>query len=394
MGQTHKASRATGNLSTGCRTCSCVHRLYEAIKQIAAIVRARSRLRVILHGEYWTRFVRHALDRAVVQIHVGHAQLDRPLDPRARASNGKAVVLRGDLDDPCLQVLHRVVPTAVAVGKLVRRSAEGANDELESQADTEHRQAGIGKDAYLLGSPGYGCRISGTVGHEDAARIGRQNGLDGRYGRHDDHGKAVVADQFQGSALDPIVEADDTACRGIGLFERVRRRSRHLRRQLPAVHRRLALHPLHGLRLFRRGHEEPGTHGPQLSDVSRDGPRVDTDQGRNLVTLQVGWQSLAPTRGRIGKAAQNEAGHPRPTGLVVLRLGPVVAYHRSGHHDDLSGEGGIGQDLLITGMVRGKDRLPNALCRAGEEPAVEASAILEEQVSVRALRSDVTLRSL
>src|SRR3954447_22131064 len=115
----------------------------EAIEEVAGVVWARRRLRVVLDGER----LRPAgaveqpepLDDAVVQADV--ADLGRAERRRRRAVEGRvdseAVVVRGDLDLAGRPVHDRLVDAAVAVLQLVGREAERAPEQLVAEADAE-----------------------------------------------------------------------------------------------------------------------------------------------------------------------------------------------------------------------------------------------------------------
>src|ERR671923_549846 len=103
--------------------------LHEPVEEMASVVRPRAGLGVVLHRR--RRHVAHyqPLHGAVVEVQLlqlGRAEVglpadrlvgvDRPLP--ARAEHREAVVLRGDLDPPGLEVLDRVVGAAVAEREL------------------------------------------------------------------------------------------------------------------------------------------------------------------------------------------------------------------------------------------------------------------------------------
>src|SRR4051812_42499038 len=99
--------------------------LKEPVEEVEAVVRARPGLGVVLDGPPGDVEERQALHGAVVEVDVrqlrgaevrlpahGLVGGDRLL--AAGAEDGEAVVLRGDLDAPGLQVLDGMVGAAVA----------------------------------------------------------------------------------------------------------------------------------------------------------------------------------------------------------------------------------------------------------------------------------------
>ena len=70
---------------------------------------------MILHGEYRTADVLETLNGAVVQVDIAHAG---NLRVNRLAYNGIAVVLRGDVGAVRVDVLYRMVDTAMAVLQL------------------------------------------------------------------------------------------------------------------------------------------------------------------------------------------------------------------------------------------------------------------------------------
>src|SRR5438132_272215 len=98
--------------------------LQEAVEQVLAVVRARPGLGVVLDRAPRDVQQLESLDRAVIEVHVrerrgaevrlpadGLVGLDGPRAPRSKRC--EAVVLRGDLHAPRLQVLDRMVCAAV-----------------------------------------------------------------------------------------------------------------------------------------------------------------------------------------------------------------------------------------------------------------------------------------
>src|SRR5215213_11614825 len=92
----------------------------------------------------------------------------------------EAVVVRGDLHPPGLQVHHRLVDTAMPVAQLVRAQAERPAEELVAEADAEERNS-CGQ--HLLQHPdlaGSRLRIAWPVREEDTVGLERLDLGEGR----------------------------------------------------------------------------------------------------------------------------------------------------------------------------------------------------------------------
>ena len=95
---------------------------------------------MILHGEYRTADVLEALNGAVVQVDIAHAG---DLRVNRLAYNGIAVVLRGDVGAVCVDVLYRMVDTAVTVLQLGGLCVDSQCQQLVTEADAEDRHIGL-----------------------------------------------------------------------------------------------------------------------------------------------------------------------------------------------------------------------------------------------------------
>src|SRR5262249_6556196 len=109
------------------------HELREALEQVERVVRARGGFGVVLHAKSAEVGDLQALARDVVEVRVGALRADR----ERVEIDAEAVVLRGDLDAPGGEVLHRLVRAAVAEFELVGLAAEGQGEELVAEADAE-----------------------------------------------------------------------------------------------------------------------------------------------------------------------------------------------------------------------------------------------------------------
>ncbi len=153
----------------------------EAVEQVQAVVRAGAGLGVVLDGAAGHVEQLEALDGAVVEVDVrerGGAEVRLPAHrlvavDRARAAGPEgreAVVLRGDLDAPGLQVRDGMVGAVVAEGQLEGLEADRAAQQLVAEADAPH---GLDADELADGlhDVGQRRRVAGAVGQEDRVGI-------------------------------------------------------------------------------------------------------------------------------------------------------------------------------------------------------------------------------
>src|SRR5207249_5936977 len=109
--------------------------LPKLLEQVAAVMRPRRRLGVILHAEHGQFAVPHPLQRAVVQVDVRrlHVCGQRPGVYR------ETVVLRRDLHAAAAVVDDRLIRPAVAELQLERLAAQRQAKQLMTETDAEQR---------------------------------------------------------------------------------------------------------------------------------------------------------------------------------------------------------------------------------------------------------------
>src|SRR5947207_15628809 len=104
--------------------------------------------------------------------------------------DGKAVILRGDVDPPGAEVLHRLIPAAVPELQLERLPAEGEGQKLVPEADAQEGDASRelpsradgGRDDVRVAG------ISGAVRQDNAVRL---------------QGRVLVGGRFVGAPATP-----------------------------------------------------------------------------------------------------------------------------------------------------------------------------------------------
>src|SRR5690349_680510 len=135
------------------------------------VVRAGSRLRMILNREQRQLSMTNPLYSAVIQIEMGDLETGRAWHPNFVPYNREAMVLRSDEDLIGPDVAHRMVAAAVPVGELGRRPAVGQADQLVSQADAKRRQAAVGEFSQGAQCVAHRGRVARTVGKKEAIRF-------------------------------------------------------------------------------------------------------------------------------------------------------------------------------------------------------------------------------
>ena len=350
----------------------------EAIEQVERVVRPRRGLGVILHREGVQGRGRHALHRAVVEVHVG----DLGAGDGAALPHGEAVVLRGDLDALRAQVLDRVVGAAVPELELEGTHAERLRQQLVPEADAEHRDLAEQALDRLDGVP-HGGRVAGAVTQEHAVRAPLEHLAGARLGGHDGDAEAAPGEVGEHRALDAVVVSDDVQVRRRrpgGRRRFVGRLTGDDTRQVEAAHLR---QPLGGLAQVARVAALRGDHGAQralLADVAGEGARVHAAHGQHAVLGEPVQPRLprGAVEAVVGELAGDDGPGVRLARLVAVRVGAVVAVHRERVGDELAAVRRVGGDLLVAGHARVEHQLATHRAGPGERLAGEGGAVLED----------------
>ena len=303
--------------------------------------------------------------------------LDAPFS--ARAKHCEAVVLRGDVDPPGRQVLHRVVGAAVAERQLEGLEADRPAQELMPEADPEHRHLAH-HAAYRLDHVVECRRIARPIRKEDRIRLARKQLFRRGSGRVQLQAHAALAQIADDRALDAGVQSDYARARVVGV-EDDRLGRRHLARQVAPRHRRLGLDPLARLRVGDVGGEDAAAHGALVADVPHERACIYLCDRRDAAVAQPGEPAALGARGvlAVDRLAHDDGARMDPVGLHRLRGDAVVADQRVGENDDLAGVAGIGHGLLVAGHRGVEDHLAETIDRCADQLAVEAGPVLQEQ---------------
>ncbi len=342
-------------------------------------MRSGARLGVVLHAEHGVALVRHALERAVVQVDVRRPELatgDRVDVDRV------VVVLAGDLDLAGHHVLDRRVGAVMAVRQLERPPADRQPQQLMPHADPVRRE-----EAQHLPDGVVGVlrtvRIAWAVGEDQPVRIERHDlrrrGLRG----HDDHLGTGLLELVHDRVLDAEVDHHDPR-RLLEAGARVRKGRRHLGRHVATVDVLVVARLLDQLGLERVVDRTVMDHA--LDHAARAQP---TGQGAGVDPLDPDDQVLlhealkilvrAVVAGRTRELAHDEAARERSVRLHVVDRDPVVPDVGIGHRHDLAVVARIGQDLLVAGHRGVEHDLSDRPPGVTERVAVVHRAVLERQ---------------
>src|ERR1051326_1395031 len=346
----------------GIRSARLFHQVDEPLEEVVAILRSRTGLRMVLHGEDRLALDSQSFVAAVEERDMCHLYVPG----QALGDHTEAVVLAGDLDPARLDVLHGMIGAAMANRHLFRAAAEREGKELVAEADAKDRLLRF----HELPQRGHGvCTgrrgVAGSVSEEYPVRLVREDLLR-RGGRgHYGDAAAVGGEEPENVAFGAIVDRDYMEAWGL---EPAVPLAPTPARFVPPVHlsRRDLLGEVHA---FEAG---PGARGLERSVVvdlaigrmyhRASGRATVADAARELARIHAGdpdepmrfepateMLARAPVAGVGNVDAHDEAARRGRQRLDVLGIGPDIADMREGEGDDLPGVGGVGHDLLVAG---------------------------------------------
>src|SRR6266849_11131246 len=368
------------------------HQLDEPLEQVVRVVRPWRGLGVVLHGEDRQLPMPHALGGAVVEVHVG---FDEPGLLHRPGIHAEAVVLRGDLDAPGLEVLHGMVGAVVAELELVGAAPEGQAQDLVAEADAEDRQL-ADELAHRFHEVRHGFGIAGAIGEKEPVGLSLEDGR-GRSARG--HHLALAAERgklAQDVSLDPRVIGHDPEARGgrprvaagdvpAALRPAVGRLHRDLADEIATDEARERAGPVgqsRGVDLDRGDH---AFLGAVIAQKPRERARVDAlDPHDALLAHEIfDGDASAPVGGIRAGLFHDEAVDPGPLRLDVFRIDAVVPDEGVRHAHDLPAVGRIGHDLLIARHRRVEADLAVRLARRAAGLAREDATIRQGQQRAR-----------
>src|SRR5438105_1159423 len=186
----------------------CPQRAEEFLEERTGIVRARSRLGMVLDTEDRQVTMPQALDGAVIEVDMSHFQVSSACDRPPIALHSEAVILRGDKYAASLDFLHRMVPAPMTIGHLGGGPAEGQSEKLMAEADTERRDALGGQLTNDPGRVGHCVRIPGSIREKDSVWFLFERYLRCGICGHHRHPAIILREQSQNVALDAVIVGD------------------------------------------------------------------------------------------------------------------------------------------------------------------------------------------
>src|SRR5712691_7250761 len=362
------------------------------MEQVVRVVRARRRLRMVLHGERGPLAMAEPLARAVVQVDVRRLPA---VGLGGRRVHGEPVVLRRDRDLRRREVLHWMVGAVVAELELVGAAAAGEPHDLVAEADAEDRQAPEQR-AHRVDQVRHALRIAGAVREEHAVWLPLEDG--GRRRRRGHHGDVATrhTELTEDVPLYSAVVGDDREARGgrrhvaarelpAALAPAVGLGGRHLRDEVAADEPRQRARPRQELRGVVSDRRDDPVLGAVVPEVTRERARVDPLDADDAVAAQVVVEARAGAEVRRDgrRLFDDEAVHPRLPRLDVLLVDAVVADERVRHRDDLPSVRRIGEDLLVAGHRGVEDDLAGRLAARAEGLARERAAVAQDEDRAR-----------
>ncbi len=170
---------------------------------------------------------------------------------------------------------------------------------------------------------------------------------------------------------------------------------RDLLRQVGAGHRRLGHHPLARLGLGQLAGEHAAAHRALVADVAHQRAGVDAGERRDAAVRQPGEPAALGVRRvlAVDALAHDHRAGVHGVGLHVVGRHAVVADQRVGEDDDLAAVAGVGDRLLVAGHRGVEDDLAGGGDRRAGGLAVEAGAVLEQQVGAHLISPWTVLNS-
>src|SRR5579862_3447522 len=125
-------------------------------------------------------------------------------------------------------------------------------------------------------------------------------------------------------------------------------------------------------------------------------PRINLRQHRNLELFEIFFRDLlrTPVRTDLRELANDQSFYIRTRGLVVLGIGPVVAYFRIGENDNLTAVGGIGENFLIASNGSIENDFAVAFAFGAVSFASKDFAVFERKRSLHSYSREWILRIL
>src|SRR5256714_4785897 len=350
---------------------------HEILENVLVVPRPRVGLGMVLDGEDRQLPMGHPFHRAVVQVHVSDFE-SRP--GRGRRTDGKALMLRGNVAPPGAMFLHGLFPAAVPELQLKRLPAEGEGQKLVPEADAQERDASRelpgrldgGRDDIRVGG------ISGAVRQDDAIGFQGEDLVRGRVVGHPDH-LGVALSLPEDISLHTAVDHDDRALPWTRVsFEG---RAARFRDEIPGFWMGGGTDFLRDLIHVLVRRHEGRLHRSLRSDSDCERARDGTlDRGCLMPLQEVSEAHRAPgmTRGRASLL------HDKPRRLDRVRfhgvrIHAIIPDQRVRHHEDLTAVRRIRQGFRIARHVRIENEFSQDPAPGPEERPPGHRSVLEDE---------------
>lgn len=331
---------------------------------------------MVLDAEDWMGAVAQSGDGLVVEIEVGNFDFGR----ERIGSDGKAMVLGGDADFPALQILDRLIGSAMTELELEGATSKGEGDDLMTETDAEDWELADQGPNGLVGV-GEGGGVTRAIGEEETVWLAGEDFGWGGGGGEEFYLEAMLAKETADIFFHAEVEGDDAKAGGgkigklIAQFIVGKTVLTGSPGYLPGAafpvlfipdgglrggdfpHKIAAFHWCTLARLFDGsfGTEVPdgkaALHGTALAQVFGQGTGVHSLDGGNSVFLQVVMEGGlgSPVADDWAEGGHNEATNLRSMAFLIEQIGSGIADFRVGHGHDLPPVRRIGQNFLVTG---------------------------------------------
>src|SRR5579872_2549821 len=307
------------------------------------------------------------------------------------------MVMRGDLDLPGLQLLHRMIPAMMPELQLERFPAQRYPRELMPQANSEDRLPPH-EPSNRIDRIRAGLGIAGAVGKKYAVRFQSQHIFRWSLRRNDGHFASLAAQLAQNVLLDAEIVGDDVESRRLIFhanhshrfvrafadFPYVGALRADLFCQIRSVHLRDRPRLRDQLLGVALNLQKNTPHHAVITEMPHKRARVDIRQHRHFELFQIFLCNLlrAPVRTDARELAHNQALDPRTRGLVVFLVRAVISDFWIRQNDDLSGVGRVGENFLISGDGSIKNDFAVAFAFGAVAFASEDSAVFQRKDSL------------
>src|SRR5581483_2422546 len=175
--------------------------LAELRKQRCGIVRSRRSFRLVLPTENRFMLMTHAFNALIVEVN----PVDGDFRRQTFRVNGKAMVLRGNLDFAGFKIFDRLIGAAMAKFELEGFAAKSLAEDLVAETNAEYGDAGLSQFVHGLDGVIQDGWISGAIGEKHSGGLAPKRLCRGRGGGQNAHSEALLAQPAQDVVLHPVI---------------------------------------------------------------------------------------------------------------------------------------------------------------------------------------------